>query len=229
MAYVSINNETLTAIGAAIRMKNNSSISYRPKDMPRAIKSIVIEDRDPAFEKAFLERTITSYTNSRITKTKHYAFNGCVNLTTVSMPNLIELGGCAFEGCKNLTTVNLPKVQIIGGSAFWECYNLTSITLPMANTIGQQSFCKCSSLTTVDIGSSAVDIIEFGHNAFQVFEYCSALTTLILRSNRVCSTLNSALASNMTNLTIYVPANLLAGYQSKYTSYNFATIESLEG
>ena len=55
------------------------------------------------------------------------AFNNCINLTSIAIPNSVTtIGDYAFLGCNNLTSVVIPNsVTTIGSSAFYGCNNLT--------------------------------------------------------------------------------------------------------
>jgi hypothetical protein len=55
------------------------------------------------------------------------AFQGCVGLTSLTLPgNLASLGGGAFADCTGLTRVTIPKsVTRLDGGAFFGCTNLT--------------------------------------------------------------------------------------------------------
>jgi hypothetical protein len=45
-----------------------------------------------------------------VTHLPNFAFYGCENLTSVSLPStLVSIGGSAFFGCKSLTSITLPK------------------------------------------------------------------------------------------------------------------------
>ena len=61
-----------------------------------------------------------------------FAFWGCENLTTVSLPESLEnIGEMTFYECKNLSTINIPSgVTSIGNSAFQSCKALRNITIP---------------------------------------------------------------------------------------------------
>lgn len=59
-------------------------------------------------EDAIISRTITSYSNSRITSLGWYAFYGCSNLTSVSLPLVATSGGNAFTACNQLADVQIP-------------------------------------------------------------------------------------------------------------------------
>lgn len=236
MAYVSINDEYLTAIGNTIRDKNGSTATYRPKDMPRAIQNIAIQD-EPSVADAILSKTIANYSNSRITKIKTNGFYKCANLATVSAPNVLDVGDNAFYGCSNLASVNLPNATIIGSHAFRDCINLTTITLPKFNYCETEAFYNCENLTTVDLGEETTSIGNYA------FYFCDNLTTVILRANSVVNIdsnynpfYGSGIISN-DNAHIYVPAALLDAYKASTSGWpaslrigdTILSIESLEG
>ena len=61
------------------------------------------------------------------------------------------IGDYAFSGCNELTSVTIPEgLTAIGEYAFSDCYGLTSLTLPGGLTsIGEFAFSDCSGLTSV--------------------------------------------------------------------------------
>ncbi len=67
--------------------------------------------------------------------------------------NDVQIASNAFNGCSNLTSITLPStLETIGASAFSNCSSLTSITLPSTLTsIGDSAFSNCSSLTSITI------------------------------------------------------------------------------
>ncbi len=74
------------------------------------------------------------------------AFEGCSDLTSVTIPNSVtSIGRSAFSWCTGLTSVTIPNsVTSIGYSAFNGCTGLTSITIPNSVTsIGGFAFNKC--------------------------------------------------------------------------------------
>jgi len=90
--------------------------------------------------------------DSTFTSIEEGAFNGCSNLTSVTIPygvTSIEPG--AFYECSGLTSVTIPAtVTSIGNSAFYYCISLTSVTIPDSVTsIGIEAFSNCTSLTSV--------------------------------------------------------------------------------
>jgi hypothetical protein len=78
--------------------------------------------------RAIVTRSISSYTNSRVTLLGDFAL--CLTpLTTAYFPNVIALSG-AFALCYSLITASFPQVATINEGAFYKCYNLKSLYLP---------------------------------------------------------------------------------------------------
>ena len=72
-----------------------------------------------------------------VTSIEDNSFQGCTQMTTLSIPNSItKIGSSAFSGCNNLTTINIPpSVNDIGSGAFAGCYGLESITVDNGNKV----------------------------------------------------------------------------------------------
>ena len=66
-----------------------------------------------------------------VTSIGAYAFEGCIGLTKVTIPDtVLTIGDGAFRDCNALTTVNLGNgVQVVGKRAFEECDELSNIDL----------------------------------------------------------------------------------------------------
>lgn len=122
-------------------------------------------------EDGLLEKTLTTYTNDRVTSIGSYAFNSFSKLTSVDFPNVTIIGANAFNNCSALTSVDFPNVTIIGDRAFNYCSALTSINLPKATSIREYAFYFCSKLTNVDFPQ----VTSIGNYAFQ---HCSSLTSV---------------------------------------------------
>ena len=112
-----------------------------------------------------------------ITSLSGYAFEGCTNLTSVTIPDsVIEIDYHAFEDCDNLTSVTIPDSVIeIGYCAFNSCDNLTSVTIGNSVTIiDTYAFAYCDSLTSVTIPDSVTTIDDYA------FEDCDNLTSVTI-------------------------------------------------
>ena len=78
------------------------------------------------------------------------AFENCVNLSQVTLPNnLTSIGLNVFQGCAALTSVVFPNsLTNIGPAAFASCNGLRNITLPASlKTVGGAAFSGCTNLT----------------------------------------------------------------------------------
>ena len=105
------------------------------------------------------------------------AFEGCKELTSVTIPNSVTtIGEAAFAGCSALTSVTIPNgVTTIGDYTFYNCSALISVTIPNSVTeIGDKAFEDCISLTSVTIPNS---VTKIGDSAFS---NCRALTSVTI-------------------------------------------------
>ena len=141
--------------------------------------SLVLFTSDEGYINAVRNRDITSivdsdYQNSNVnsihigsnvTSIGDYAFAGCVNLTSINIPNSVTLIGTEAFDSSGLTSITIPdSVTSIGGSAFSGCSDLISVTLPnndRFNIIQSQLFFSCSQLTSITIPDSVESIENF--------------------------------------------------------------------
>ena len=199
---------------------------------------------------AFITREISGvYTNSRVTTIGRAAFQRCVQLTGVILPNVTKVDDSAFRDCSTLKEVSLPKAVNIGvyafqssgiehlslpscvsvsDSTFGDTKSLISLTLPLVTCLNYYNTFYGSSIKKLD--TSSVEII--GN-----FAGASNLETLILRSSTIC-TLTNANGFSDTKIAagtgyIYVPDNLVDSYKTATNWVTFASqikpISELEG
>jgi len=110
-----------------------------------------------------------------------------------TVPNSVtSIGNNAFSSCSLLTSVEIPNsVGVIGVQAFSSCIGLTSVTIGNGvKSIGKNAFYSCSGLASVTIHATSLEV--YGTNAFQ----------------------GTAAA-----LKIYVPAESVATYKTKWSAY----------
>lgn len=100
--------------------------------------------------------------SGKVTIPKTVIYNG-VSYTVVS------IGESAFNGCSDLTSVTIPSsVTVIEDFAFYECSGLTSVTIPSSVTsISFQAFAGCSSLTLVKIEKETPPQLNGGSGVFR--------------------------------------------------------------
>ena len=171
---------------------------------------------DRAFE-GCTDLTSVSIDNS-VTSIGGFAFSSCEGLTSVTIPNSVtEIGEDAFVSCSGLTSIIIPdSVNSIGGGAFQECSGLTSIIIPdSVNSIGDGSFSNCSGLTSITIGNGVTSI---GNNSFGE---CSSLTSIVI-PNSVTSISKYAFynCSGLTSVTIEATTPPTLGGTTAFTNTN---------
>lgn len=153
------------------------------------------------------------------------AFNGCRNLTSVSLPaSLTEIGRRAFYSCSSLTSVTFAEpsnLETIGEDAFGWNRALTAITIPASVTsIGDSAF-EGTDLTSVTIPASVTSI---GSVAFR---FCSNLhlvtmlgeTPPTLGDGVFESTGVTAAYVDTKDKQIYVPKSSIQTYKESWTQW----------
>lgn len=156
------------------------------------------------------------------THSSYPAFKGCTALTTVNLPNAVEIGDNCFQGCTSLADVTLGGSCEIGMAAFSGCTNLKSIDLGAADLNGAaEAFKNCTNLQSVTYSGTRMPA--------EIFKGCSALTAVNLGAqlqdikseafvgtavNKIyvqCPTPPEAASDafeglNLSNIRLYVPA-----------------------
>lgn len=106
------------------------------------------------------------------------AFEGCLKLTSVYAPSIIEIGPWAFAFCGKLTDVDLGSgLEVIGEKAFYCCDELTSIYAPSTIEIGPSAFWGCDKLSEVVLGQDLESI------DCSAFELCRSLMQIKIPDN----------------------------------------------
>jgi len=110
-----------------------------------------------------------------VTTIGSWAFDNCISLTSVTIPNSVTtIGSWAFYNCTSLTSVTIGNsVTSIGDYAFNQCQSLRSVTIPdSVISIGEWAFGYCSSLTDITIPDSVTSIGDYA------FDNCTSLTSM---------------------------------------------------
>lgn len=117
---------------------------------------------------------------STVTKIDEEAFYQCTSLSSISLPNVEEVGDYAFFGTA-LTSVELPQARFIGDCAFAgddyyyssSSSKLSEVQIPLVTTIGNRAFCGCNLLKDI----SMHNVKSIGYEAFA---NCYSLTEMDL-------------------------------------------------
>lgn len=146
--------------------------------------------------------TITTihFADSGRTHTIHaHAFQGCVGLDSVVIPNTVQMiGEYAFANCDGLTSIVIPSsVTTIGNFAFQNCDGLASVTIHDVPTpaltdytlnIGSYAFAYCDNLRTVNYNATNSTYTAFGSYSTTpnkgIFYGCDSLDIIIGNSVR---------------------------------------------
>lgn len=132
------------------------------------------------------------------------AFDGCSNLTFISLPEgVTSVGTAAFLDCSNLTSITLPKgLESIGNGTFMNCSTLNFITIPESVTsIGTHAFASCTSLINITMPNGVTSI---GDNTFLG---CRSLTSITI-PNGVTSIGNQAFFECSSLTSIIIPGSV---------------------
>ncbi len=132
-------------------------------------------------------------------------------ITSYSNPNLTKLGPYALSGT-NISQLSLPALRMIDGYAFYECTKLATVNFPELTTIPYNGMRQFKGLVKADFSA----LTSIGANGFY---QCTALTTLIIRTNTVCTVVSGSVFSatpiEQGTGFIYVPAALKEQYQNQ--------------
>lgn len=117
----------------------------------------------------FNDANITSVSFEKATALKTIgvnAFNGCVNLKSLTIPGYIEaLSFGSFQNCGSLEELIIEDgIAQIPDQCFYASVSLKQIALPQSiEKIGERAFMNCSELSVVDIPDTVEEIAD---NAF---------------------------------------------------------------
>lgn len=143
------------------------------------------------------------------------AFQGCSGLTSLELPEtLTSIGSYAFYSCSGLESITIPPLIInIGNYTFYNCRALTNISLPSVKTIGEQAFYSCSGLNRVTMGSELTSI------GVMAFYYCQSLESVYCLAPTPPTIGASCFGRNANDRKIYVLADAVEAYKTKWKAY----------
>ncbi len=144
------------------------------------------------------------------------------SLTSATIPGSVtNIGDYAFSGCYDLASVSIPDgVTRIGNYAFYDCA-LTGVTLSNSITsIGGGAFVYCGRLTGVTIPDSVTNIGAPGTDG--AFAQCDALAAIAVDAqNQFYSSTNGILFDKSQTTLVTYPDGLNMG--GSYTISNSVT------
>lgn len=220
--------------------------AFENSDIRYVILNEACEIEKNAFKNSSLEKiyqnTIKGYyypDNKDIIEDREHYYH-----TTTKVVDIV--GESAFEGCKNLTSVNLDNMIIIGKNAFKDCTSLTEIPIKFGTNIGEGAFMN-TGLTSISLpfcnavpdnafyGSKAETISvpkakSVGENAFSGTNLknvdLSSVEQFIGKSNFVnCTSLKTLDIPNSTNIPTFTfdedaVSNMTSIYAPKAKDFN---------
>jgi hypothetical protein len=134
-------------------------------------------------ENVEIPSTIENEENSySVTQIKERAFEECINMRTIKLPNTIKsIGEFAFENCVNLQSIEIPEsITTIEEYTFSYCISLNQVLLPNTlKTIGDKAFLSCVLLTEIKLPNSLTDI------SYSAFNGCQSLKEITIPSEVV--------------------------------------------
>lgn len=85
-----------------------------------------------------------------VKKISDFAFAGQQNLQEITLGGVTEIGRCAFDNCLMLTQITLPDTLTTIGVQAFESSGLTSLTIPVnVTSLGDSFITDCSALTSL--------------------------------------------------------------------------------
>ncbi|MDO5447685.1 MAG: leucine-rich repeat protein [Prevotellaceae bacterium] len=176
---------------------------------------------------ACVDLTSVTMPNS-VTSIEDFAFAFCIGLTSITIPNSVtSIGDYAFSGCTALMSVTLSKnLTSIGEMLFWACENLGSIIIPNGvKSIGMMAFIGCNRLSSITIPSSVTNIDNMAFNG------CVALTDVTVNwteAENICKIDASIFYDvDLNGVTLHVPYGTTAIYKAAYLWQDFGKIEEM--
>ena len=153
----------------------------------------------------------TMYEGYSITGIGNNAFDDCINLRNVEIPDSVtNIGSYAFKDCSSLTNVEIPdSVTNIGSYVFYGCSRLTNVVIhDSVTSIGEWAFYGCSRLTEITLPFVGAEAGKTANDTFQYpFGYIFG-TSSYEGSTASEQSYYGETTSSTTSSTYYIPTSL---------------------
>jgi hypothetical protein len=151
------------------------------------------------------------------------SFDGCINLTSLEIPDSTYFVYAPFNGCERLASIKLPMMDRVGPYTLANCRSLKSVTLPsMVTAIDSWAFYGCDSLESINIPGFVASIGEYA------FAGCPRLDSIMAYTKDpvVLNTLMHCFDDQIySSCTVYVPQGSQTAYSSAVVWQNFNIVE----
>lgn len=141
--------EKLQSLGSSVTINDSFS------SIINEINSAPEPEDTSALEEAYLNKSMTSVSNSKVSDIRAYLFYQFTSLTSVDLPNATTIGLYSFQYCTALKSVTLGNFTRIYQYAFQNCSSLKKLWIPSSciaithksNNPWDSPFLGCTSLT----------------------------------------------------------------------------------
>ena len=141
---------------AALKLQNKTFTEngvYAADSNYDGLGTVTVNLNPHKVEDSIVTRTITDYTNSRVTNINNFAFANCTKLRSVNFPLCSYIGKGAFYR-SSLKTASFPMCRYIDDEGF-EMSDILSVSFPLCSYIGRLAF-GATALTNLTLENSSV-------------------------------------------------------------------------
>lgn len=177
MATIAENIQTLRSIKSDIKQaitNKGGSVGNDFKTYAQAITNLPSGGGGGTeIEDGLVTRTLSVYSNDRISRLGSYTFTQFYNLSYVNLPNCTSINDFVFSACFALVSINIPLCKFVGINCFAYCNRLSSVNLPLCTSLMMSAFMGLEGLQSI----SLPNCLYVGNGAFRM---CSTLPSIDL-------------------------------------------------